>query len=193
MSRLFKYNRQKGFTIIEAVVASGVFAFVVASALGIYMAVMQLDGKTRSERAVHQNTRFIMDYFAKEIRNGSIDYTATNDSDTLTLVNQLGQQEIFNYNTAGCNGGAGSVSACSVQLTKTGIGTTSLNSADVRVTRLRFYLNPNVDPFDLANDVHVQPHVTVVMRIESVNLKNTERGYIDVQSTFTVRDYPSRR
>lgn len=183
---------QKGFTIIEAVVATGVFAFVVASALGVYMAVLRLDSKSRAERSVQQNARFIMDYLAKEIRNGAIDYSGTNDVDTLTIFNQLSQEEIFNYNTAGCNEGAGDVTQCVLQLTKTGIGTTNLNSSDVRITRLRFFLDPDADPFNLDNDTHMQPHVTVVMRVESASLKNSERGILDVQSTFTVRDYPSR-
>lgn len=189
---MFRKSGQKGFTIIEAVVATSVFAFVVASALGVYMAVLQLDSKTRAERAVQQNARFIMDYIAKEIRNGVIDYGGTNDIDTLTVFNQLSQQEIFDYNTAGCNGGAGDVAQCVLRLTKTGVGTTNLNSTDVRITRLRFYLEPDNNPFDLDNDVHTQPHVTVVIRIESTKLRNTERGFIDLQSTFTVRDYPSR-
>lgn len=189
---MFRKSGQKGFTIIEAVVAAGVFAFVITSALGVYMSVLQLDAKTRAERSVQQNARFIMDYLAKEIRNGVIDYDAVNDADTLTLFNQLSQQEIFDYNTAGCNGGAGDLSTCVLRLTKTGIGTTNLNSADVSVTRLRFYLDPDENPFNLDNDEHQQPHVTIVMRIESNTSKNTDRGVIDLQSTFTVRDYPSR-
>lgn len=173
-------SKSSGFTIIEAVVAAGVFAFVIASSIGVYLATIRLDARTRAERAVQQNARFIMDYLAKEIRNGSIDYLGTNDSDTLSLINQLNQQLIFDR------------SGNNLILTKSGIGSTNLNSSDVNVTRFSVYLDPDADPFFIANDVHVQPHVTVVMRIESTSLKDVERGTIDLQSTFTVRDYPSR-
>jgi len=175
---------QKGFTIIEAVVSTAVFTFAIASALGVYMATVRLDSKSRSERSVQQNARFIMDYISKEIRNGTIDYSGTNDQDTLTIVNQLNQQEIFDW------GGSNNPN---ISITKAGLGTTNLNSSDVRVTRLRFFLFPTTDPFNLANDSHVQPHVTVVMTIQSTNPKFIESATMNIQSTFAVRDYPSRQ
>jgi type II secretory pathway pseudopilin PulG len=176
-------KRQTGFTLIEAVVATAVFAFAIASALGVYMATIRLDTKSRAERSVQQNARFIMDYFAKEIRNGSIDYTSINDADTLSVVNQLDQQEVFEW---------GGLNNPVLTLNKSGLGTTNLNSSDVRVTNLRFYLHPSENPFILANDEHVQPHVTVVMTIQSVNTKAIESSTINLQSTFAVREYPSR-
>lgn len=176
----FKKN-EKGFTIIEAVVSAGVFAFVVVSALGVYLSVVQLDAKSRAERTVQQNARFIMDYIAKEIRNGSIDYTQTNDDYTLNLINQLDEQETFNWN------------GTDLILSKSGIGSTELNSDQVSVTRFKSILNPSVNPFDLANDTHVQPHVTIILQLQSKNSKAAEGAVINLQSTFAVRDYPSRQ
>jgi type II secretory pathway pseudopilin PulG len=181
LTRFQAKNSQSGFTIIEAVVSAGVFAFVVASSLAVYLVTIQLDSRTRAERAVQQNARFIMDYIGKEIRNGSIDYAGTNDINTLTLINQQNQTEIFE--SGGDN----------LEFTRGSLGTTNLNSDGVRVTRFNAYLYPDVNPFDLDNDTHLQPHVTIVMRLESQTLKDVERGTIDVQSTFAVREYPSRQ
>lgn len=175
-------RRQKGFTIIEAVVSAGVFAFIVSSILGVYMATIQLDSKTRAERAVQQNARFIMDFLSKEIRNGSINYTLVNDADSLNLINQLDEEELIQWD-----------GSSNLVLTKTGLGSTQLNSNGVRITNFAFYTAPTRNPFILANDVHVQPHVTIVMRLEyeSTN-RQADNAYMDIQSTFTVRDYPSR-
>ena len=89
-------TNQNGFTLIEAVVATSVFAFLVTSILGVYMATVQLDSETRAQRAVAQNARFIMEFLAKEIRNGTIDYASYsgNQAGTDTQVyikNQLNE------------------------------------------------------------------------------------------------------
>lgn len=180
MKRIYGKN-SSGFSIMEAVVSAAVFATVVVSSMGVYLATVKLDAKSRAERSVQQNARFIMDFIAKEVRNGSIDYGATQGAHRLVLVNQQDQQEIFEL------GGT------DLEFDKPAIGVTTLNSDDVRVTRFDVYLNPASNPFVLANDVHIQPHVTVVMRLESTFAKNTESSSIDVQSTFAVREYPSRQ
>jgi type II secretory pathway pseudopilin PulG len=182
--KLFKFlGRQKGFTIIEAVVATGVFAVVVSAGLGVYMATIRLDAKTRAERTVQQNARFILDFLSKEIRNGTINYAGTNNAYTLSLINQMNELEVVQWDSQ----------TNSINLTKSGIGSTTLNSDTVRVTRLNFYLNPTTDPFTPPYTVHVQPHVTVVMRIEALGTGPNNSASIDLQTTFAVRNYPSRQ
>src|SRR5687767_8301258 len=91
------YSR-RGFTLIEAVVATAAFAFVVSSIIGVYLSVLQLDRKTRAIATVSQNARFIMEFLAKEVRNGNINYasygggvvTGTND---LYILNQASELE----------------------------------------------------------------------------------------------------
>ncbi len=186
MFRKLLKKSEKGFTIIEAVVAAGVFAFVVSSSLGVYMATMQLDAKSRAEREVLQNGRFIMDYLAKEIRNGRIDYSRTNDTATLSLINQLDEEISLRFTGLG---------TYDIILTKTGVGSTRLNSDDVLVMNGMFRLSPDAghgDPFDLANDIHVQPHVMVTLELASANQKYMMTSKINLQSTFGVRQYPAR-
>ena len=69
-------SRSRGFTLIEAIVATSVFAFIVSSILGVYIATFQLDRKSRAHRAVAQNARFISEFIGKEVRNGTIDYSS---------------------------------------------------------------------------------------------------------------------
>jgi hypothetical protein len=124
-----------------------------------------------------------MEFLSKEIRNGSINYSATNNATTLSLVNQMDEAEAVTFDSG----------AQTLNLTKSGLGTTTLSSDDVRVTAASFAVSPATNPFVLANDVHVQPHVTVTMTLTSVNSKATETSTMHIQSTFAVREYPSRQ
>src|SRR6185369_10847974 len=95
-------NKQRGFTLIEAVVATGLFAFVVSSVIGVYLSAIKIDRKTRAERAVIQNARYITEFLAKEVRNGSIDYSGANNcilnATTLCIINQASDKEKFFQN-----------------------------------------------------------------------------------------------
>lgn len=184
-------KKQRGFTLIEAVVSAGVFAVVITSALGVYMSTLQLDSKTKAERVVQQNARFIMEYLGKEIRNGSLDYPAfaaagiTNigaDTSNIFLINQSLENERIYLN--GTN----------LSLVKTA-GTTTLNSSGVRVTKFLVYVSPSTNPFQSlsSNPPNVQPSVTVVMELTSnYGNRGANKAVINVQSTFAVRQYPSR-
>ena len=198
MNNKFKFRSsfsgQKGFTAIEALVATALFAFVVTSVLGVYMATLRLDARTRSQRAVAQNARYIMEFLAKEIRNGNIDYSlytgsdiGTDERDRLHIINQAGESETFALSGSNCT-----TNVCNITLTKNG-GTTNLNSSGVRVSRLEFRTEPDEDPFVLSNDEHVQPYVVTVLElISNYGTRTTEVSKMNLQSTFTVRSYPDR-
>jgi prepilin-type N-terminal cleavage/methylation domain-containing protein len=177
-------NSQKGFTLIEAVVATAVFAFVISAVIGVYLSVLKLDRKSRSQRAVYDNSRFIMEFFAKEIRNGSIEYSVYGGSipsnPDLYLRNQANEVEHFFLN--GTN----------LILNKNGTDT-NMNSAGVRVTKLKFFIAPTTDPYTPAKAANEQPHVTVVLELTSNYGVNTQdQAKINIQDTFAMRIYPAR-
>lgn len=182
-------GKQKGFTLIEAVVATSVFAFVVSAVLGVYISITQLDSKTRSQRAVTQNARYIMEYLGKEIRNGTVNYAAypgqnANNTETNAyIINQAGESERF-Y-----------ISGTDLKLEKAA-GTTNLNSSSVRVTNFKVLVGPSTTPFTVAASptVNEQPRVTIIMELTSnIGNRGTDQAKIDLQSTFAVRVYPSRK
>jgi type II secretory pathway pseudopilin PulG len=185
MDRKNQHNKISGFTLIEAVVAASVFAFVVSSTLAVYMATLKVDTKTRAQRTVIQNARFIMDFVAKEVRNGLINYSAypgglANPTDTLYIVNDASEAEQLTLN--GVN----------LVLTKPA-GSTNLNSSQVKITKLLFYVSPVQDPLTPARLANQQPSVTIVMEVTSNYGSNpADAVKINIQSTFEVRSYPSR-
>lgn len=185
-------THQKGFTLIEAVTAASIFAFVVASMLGVYITVLRLDSKTRAFRAVQQNSRFIMDFLAKEVRNGLIDYASYPGGQVINVSGQYYTQDLYLENQANerehiyLNGN-------NIILNKTGVGATNLNSGGVTVTKLQFYVSPKVDPLTIAKAANQQPNVTVVLELNSnYGQRVGDVAKINLQSTFSIRQYPSR-
>jgi prepilin-type N-terminal cleavage/methylation domain-containing protein len=186
-------SRQKGFTLIEAVVASSVFAFLVASVLGVYMSTMQLDRKSKAQRAVVQNARFIMEYLSKEISNGMIDYGSyPNPSNVssyvleLNLVNQADESEKITFQQAS--------NSLSLQKSVSGVlVSTNLNSSQVKINKAFFLVRPSANPFTVDKSINQQPSVTVILEVQS-NFGNAsiDNFKLNLQSTFTPRYYPSR-
>ncbi len=182
----YNLQPQKGFTLIEAVVATSVFAFVISSILGVYVATLQLDRKTRAQRAVAQNGRFIMEFLAKEVRNGTISYasfpgSAVAGTGDLYLENQSSLVEHL------------SLSGTNLVLNKNA-SNTNMNSNSVKVTKLAFYVSPSHDPFTSAKTYNEQPHVTVVLELTSNYSANAiDIVKLNLQDTFGIRYYPSRQ
>ena len=178
-------NFSRGFTLIEAIVATAVFAMVLSSIIGVYISTFQLDRKTRAQRAVSDNARFIMEFLGKEVSNGTIDYSGANacvnSATVLCVVNQALEAEKFTYD-----------GSANLSLTK-GANTSNLNSAGVKLTIAQFYVAPAGDPYTVAKTFNVQPHVTVVLALLSnYGSKAGETSKLNVQNTFETRNYPSR-
>ncbi len=186
-------NPKSGFTVIEAVVATSVFAFVIVSVLGVYLSALQLDKKTRSQRAVAQSARFIMEYLAKEVRNGSINYSSFPGSiapadctpaaacQDLYIKNLA--SEIEHIYRSGDN----------LVLTKDAGSPSNLNPAGVKVTNLKFYVRPAGDPFTAAKNYNDQPYVTVVLELTSnYGAQQIDIAKMNLQTTLTERSYPLR-
>jgi Tfp pilus assembly protein PilE len=178
-------NQESGFTLIEAVVSSAVFAFVVVSVLGVYTATLRLDSKTRAERAVQENARFIMEYFAKLVRNGSIDYAsypgdnASNTTTDLWVLNQANELEhVYLEGT-------------DLKLEKS--STTNLNSSGVKITKAQLLVSPSLNPLTSAKLSNQQPSLTIFLEITSnYGEKPGDISVLNIQSTFASREYPSR-
>jgi type II secretory pathway pseudopilin PulG len=188
----------KGFTLIEAIVATALFAMVVSAIIGVYLSTIQLDRKVRAQRLVNQNARFIIDFLGKEIRNGTIDYSAFTPTDNcsvagacidLHIKNQANEAEHFYASHSNCS----SSNPCDLVLVKNGGTATNLNPAAVKVTKLKFFVQPLGDPFTTARTYNTQPHVTVALELTATTGANvSDKSTINLQSTFTSRIYPSR-
>lgn len=82
-------KKKAGFTIIELIVAVGLFTFVVIYAIGITISVTRAERKSSDIQAVQDNIRFSLELMTKEMRTGSEFNLSTN------CVAVLGQEITF--------------------------------------------------------------------------------------------------
>lgn len=64
----------RGFTIMEIIVATTIFALVTVGLLSLFTYTLKINRKTESLRQATQGVRNFMEFIAKEVRNGQIDY-----------------------------------------------------------------------------------------------------------------------
>jgi prepilin-type N-terminal cleavage/methylation domain-containing protein len=204
-------HNQKGVTLIEALVAMSVFALALSLILGIMNNSMRQQRKVNAEQKVASNARDVIEAIAREVRMDSIDYykhkiTHSEDlidsTDHLYLKQSGGQPLEFTYNDINDNAELNGV---------------QINSNDVEITGLSFFIRPTSDPFyiksceddsdcaildypvepsgkclssGMCKLVNDQPRVTIVLSAQLRNITDpTKQSTIDLQTTVTTRRY----
>ncbi len=72
------YSRQGGFTLMEIMVSTAIFAIVAVAMLSLFNYVLKINRKTEALRQASQGMRNFVEVLVKEIRNGQIDYYVAN-------------------------------------------------------------------------------------------------------------------
>jgi prepilin-type N-terminal cleavage/methylation domain-containing protein len=165
----------RGFTLIEILVSTAIFAIVLSALTAAFVYISQLQRRTNAIRAANDNVRYVSDFLSKEIRNGSLlpvsspslgpcsDYLATKvqSYNWLQIVNVNGDQECFYLGTAGSGNNPGSLSLNGPELwivkqpagTASALAAQSLNLSAAQITNLTFTVenynptNPSLQPF----------------------------------------------
>jgi type II secretory pathway pseudopilin PulG len=74
MIRNWLKRGQEGQTLIELLVAIGLFATVSLLALQVFVNVTRIQGRIALENAIYEDSRFMMERITRAIRNNAIDY-----------------------------------------------------------------------------------------------------------------------
>ncbi|OGE80370.1 MAG: hypothetical protein A2826_02850 [Candidatus Doudnabacteria bacterium RIFCSPHIGHO2_01_FULL_43_23] len=180
-----KNKFKKGFTLVEALVSTAVFAVALSSIIGSFLAVLRISAKSKAIRVVEQDARFVSELLVREIRNGSLSYSAysggtiASPTQTLHLVGSEGVAEsIF-------------LSGTSIALTKGGT-TSNITSNKVLVSNMNFYIAPSTNPFCVGCP-DVQPRITFTFTLTSnINTRPTDQAKTVIQSTVSSRSYPEK-
>lgn len=93
---------QRGYTIVELIVAMSIFAVVMVIAVGAFVTVQGTSNKTTAQRKVQQDSRYNLELLARQIRAGRIDYGfyARNASDARCNVTNRQMLALFVAETA---------------------------------------------------------------------------------------------
>ncbi len=194
-------SARRGFTLMETLVALGLFAVVVTIATDLFLAFQRVNRKTEGLEALVRNGRFTTERISREVREGMIDYGRYVGSDLSSPRNQAA----LYLQTSGHDAIAFRFTDCSPEVTGSDCiqlngptGTERLTDAAVRVRDARFYIFPFQDPFTFVSSgagagsypSDEQPRVTVFLSFDN-GRQESAPDYVryDVQTTISSRAY----
>lgn len=190
-------KNQSGFTLMEIVVSTTIFAAVLTLMLSLFNYTLKINRRTEALRQVTQGMRNFTEYLVKEVRNGQIDYSdaigqcsgdyssPTGYTTFLKIVNVNGENECFVW--------SGSEDQL-LYLYKNGVPVQTLNPANFKVDLAQFYVRPTCDPQTECAHTRggaypaIQPSVTLMMRFKVI-LPTGEERTIPYQTTISTDQY----
>lgn len=198
MSLIEKVKSGAGFTLIEAVVALGIFSIATTYAVSIFVQSNQIQKRTANIQRITADARYVLEVMSREVRLGHLDYNYSGytlpldaNQAELALLDVNGQPVRFKRFDEGT--GRFTVQVCE------GAGCASnlyydITPKDLSVEKLNFYISPATDPFvwDLGQAMYSnneQPRVTIVMETKSIRPDLPTPQVINFQTTVTERKY----
>ncbi len=90
-------NKERGLTLIELVVATGIFGLVVTIVFGIFILATISQRRIIALRNVEDNVRFTLESMAREIRTGK---NFGGNVNSLSFTNTKGESVIYRFNNS---------------------------------------------------------------------------------------------
>jgi len=160
--------KNKGFTIIELLVALAIFSLVIVSMAAVAVSVIKSQRKGFVLQESQENARYILESMSKEIRMSKIISNAGDGLSTLNITNSKGEDVDYRFVSQ------------KLQRQVNGGGWQDLSSANLEITG-GFYIRKSASPNRAA--------VTVVMQVESTTGQVEEQTEIHLQSTISSRSF----
>lgn len=208
-----KIKLQKGFTLIEMLVAMSIFVIFMGVVVQSYLSIITSQREANEYRAMYSEARAIFDKFSDEVRNGVISYSemgAIGGTDLGAGVQKRlvlfspdqTRAVVFEYEEVSGDvedfeNSFGKINFGEFEITDDGANFSkkdaySLNSDRVNVKDFKMYVSPLDDPFKAKNvmndDVQFQPKVTVFARF-SKEVVAGRKVEFDLQTTISSRSY----
>lgn len=181
-----KCSCRKGFTLLEMVIALGLFSLVTVAFVGITLSLLNAQRKAADAQIVQENARFIMELLTKEMRTGT-NFTASTTcapagkeirfttTDLLTpnrtyffSSNRLMRLKAFAFLPSQC------------------ANAIELSGEDLFVDNIDFFLRGQIpESSPLPNDG--QPTVTINMRVSGREPLYGSQTILNLQTTVVVR------
>ena len=163
MRHLIK-RKDKGFTMVELIVAIAIFSIVITIVVSLFMTALKGYRKNLALQNVQDNARFIVDFIAKELRMATIN-SGTSNSLNITRSDGTAVTYLLSSNN----------------LTRTAGGTSGpINSDEVTVNGNFYVSGIGGDSF--------QPKVTIGLKVENKGTRPEEKAVINIQTTLSQRN-----
>ncbi|MHB8710122.1 MAG: PilW family protein [Minisyncoccota bacterium] len=154
-----KNDASKGFTLIELMVAIGLFATVMTIAAGAYLTIIHANQQAQAIASGIDNVSFALDSMTRSIRSGSTYGCPTQGKDcyptpgpTFAFKDVYGTPITYTFDS----------SSRSIQEMKNNDGVwITLTDPSVHITSLEFYVS-GTQSYSTSGDI-LQPYVTIVV------------------------------
>ena len=171
-----KKIKNSGFTLIELMVALGVFMVVMTITLSAFLNIIDIQKKTEAFRKVNDNLNFAMEAMMREIREGTKYCPSGCASGSFSFTNKDADLIKYELDTGG-NGGY-------VKRTK-GLDIIRMTSDGIKITNLSFSVRGN------GTGDKLQPLVTISISGESGE-KEKLKSSLNLQATVSQRKLDSQ-
>ena len=84
------YFSESGFTLMEIMVATTIFAFVTVAMTSLFSYTLKINRRAEALRQATQGMRNFVEFVVKEIRNGQIDYSVNNAGTSNLVAGPIG-------------------------------------------------------------------------------------------------------
>lgn len=90
-----QYKKQSGLTIIELIVAVGIFSLVIGMTIGIFVLAITTQRRITALKNVDDNIRFTVESMAREIKTGK---NFSSSASLLSFTNANGESVVYRLN-----------------------------------------------------------------------------------------------
>ncbi len=184
---------------MEMLVVLGIFSTVMTAATDIFVLSSRSQRKVYALERAQADARFTMETMAREIRTGTIDYSyygpdlPAGPVETLAVIDSAGKNIRFHKSDDPADCADANSTPCLLVSLDDG-RTASITPKGVKLFNAAFYLLPKADPLEFNTDTglfssDIQPHVTIVLIMESVVRDLRDKSVVYLQSTVVNRGY----
>lgn len=172
--------KNSGFTLVEVLVAMGIFAVVMSAAVGIFVSGSSSQKKIFEFNVTQGEAGYLMETISRELRmavaisdgtDGNPDQRNNGDS-SIEFMNY--NEDLTRYCRSNVNGDCTDDDSGDY-FSRNG---EVISSPDVKIEYLRFYVSDNFN--------QIQPIVTVVLKVKSTSQHGTE---LVLQNSVSMRSY----
>jgi prepilin-type N-terminal cleavage/methylation domain-containing protein len=187
MKNIFK-NRA-GFTVMEIIIAVGIFGIAVTAAIGIFVMSNKAQKKVSDAQKVSTDIRYILEVISREIRLGTVDFGYYNNSPTgtqavLALQDSSSLWRCFRRRISGTQGIVQAyVGGNRCVNTEAATGWNDISSTNISVEKLNFFIFPK------QATTTQQSLVTITMGVKSLISESGIYNTSNLETSVATRSY----
>jgi prepilin-type N-terminal cleavage/methylation domain-containing protein len=136
------YN-SRGYTLIELIIAVGLFAIIMTLASGAYLVMIGANRRAQALATATNNLSFVMESMTRSIRTGS-NYSAGCGVTSFSFVDQNGQNVTYSLSNERILRNGEPITAPTVRVWRLGFCAVGLSTGDSNQKRVHLFLGGDV-------------------------------------------------